>query len=315
MSYGDLEVLREAQWRRAEVDYVYFVNTFVSISTVDGRRLMDTTERHYQEEVMDILHGRFGRMAINLKARQLGITTTCAAYTLWESFFQADRYSLFISRRELDAKDILRKADYAWKYLPDWMRNERGPRRLDDAAQIMTFDNDSIIRSEQSRSDPARGQTATLIIADEFASLPDQEESWGSMEPVADLGGRIFILSTAKGMGNLFHAMVMAARTGRNSFHFVFYPWWMVPGRDEAWFEAKCRDLLPWLRAQEYPSDPDEAFITSGNMVFDLETLRAMEVATHSPRLIQLSDRLAVVPYTGHYSESEVTRAPRRKPA
>lgn len=316
MSYSDLEVLREAQWRRASTDYVYFANAFANITTPDkGRILMDTSQRPHQEEVMHILHGERGRKAINLKARQLGITTTCGVYTLWESFFQPDRYSLFISRRELDAKDILRKTDYCWKYLPDWMRLERGPRRLDDAAQIITFDNDSIIRSEQSRSDPARGQTATLIIADEFASLPDQEESWASMEPVADLGGRVFILSTAKGIGNLFHVLVQGARTERNGFHFVFFGWWAVPGRDQAWFDQKCRELLPWIRAQEYPDNPDEAFISSGNMVFDLESLRRQEVACVGPRLVQLSPGLQLVPYTGTYNESEARRMPKKKPA
>jgi hypothetical protein len=279
MSYKDLELVREAQWRRAEKDPVYFANAFGYISNpLKGRMLMDTSERPYQEEGFSLLSGSRGRKVITLKARQVGWTTTCAMHSLWESFFQNDRYTLFISRRELDAKDILRKADYAWKYLPDWMRLDRGPRRVDDAAQIMTFDNDSIIRSEQSRSDPARGQTATKIIADEFASLPDQEESWASMEPVADLGGTIFILSTAKGMGNLFHVMVQGARLGTNGFHFVFIPWSAVPQRDEQWFAEKQRDLLPWIRAQEYPADPDEAFISSGNMVFDLDALRAQEV-------------------------------------
>ena len=306
MSYKDLEILREAQWRAASQDPIYFANTFCHISTPDrGRILMDTSQRPYQEEGFRLLMGSHGRKVITLKARQVGWTTTCAVHALWESFFFNDRYTLFLSRREEDAKDILAKADYAYRWLPDWMREERGPKRLDDQGQRMTFGNDSLIRSEQSRSDPARGQTATLIIADEFASLPDQEESWASIEPVADLGGRIFLLSSAKGIGNLFHVLCVGARTGRNGFHFVFIPWSAVPQRDEEWFQEKARDLPPWIRAQEYPSDPDEAFVQSGNMVFDLETLRHLEIECFEPELVQLSAGIQAVEYSGPYFESQ----------
>ena len=110
------------------------------------------------------------------------------------------------------------------------------------------------------------------------------------MEPVADLGGRIFILSTAKGMGNLFHVLVQGARTGRNGFYFVFLPWSVVPTRDKAWLEAKRLDVLPWIRAQEYPDNPDEAFITSGNMVFDLDAIRRRELDVVEPQWAVLDE-------------------------
>jgi len=34
--------------------------------------------------------------------------------------------------------------------------------------------------------------------------------------------------------------------------------------------------MLPWQLAQEYPTTPEEAFIKSGNPVFDLDVLEAM---------------------------------------
>jgi hypothetical protein len=35
--------------------------------------------------------------------------------------------------------------------------------------------------------------------------------------------------------------------------------------------------MLPWQLAQEYPTTPEEAFVKSGNPVFDLDILQAME--------------------------------------
>jgi hypothetical protein len=298
--YSAEALLRETEFRRCAEDIIYFVNNYVHISAPPrGRVLMDTHERPYQVDGFHVLADTSLRRVITLKSRQVGWTTTCAVAALWWAFFHPDQYILFISRREDDARDILAKADYAYRWLPDWMR-ERGPERTDKTTQRMSFANDSLVRSEQSQSDPARGQTATLIICDEFASLDKPEEAWASIEPVADLGGRIMILSTAKGSGNLFHLMWQAASTGRSRFLPIFIPWSAVPERDDAWFARQCEELLPWIRAQEYPQDPDEAFVMSGAMVFDYEAIKAQErehlaVASY----VRLSDEIEVVDHTG----------------
>ena len=35
--------------------------------------------------------------------------------------------------------------------------------------------------------------------------------------------------------------------------------------------------MLPWQLAQEYPTTPEEAFVKSGNPVFDLDVLDQLE--------------------------------------
>ena len=298
----DTEALvREAEWRKCQADVVHWANHFVQVVALDagGRCLMNTSNRPYQEEGLRMLADPSQRRIITLKSRQVGWTTTCAVAALWWVLFHADQYVLFISRREDDAKDILHKADYAYRWLPDWMR-ERAPERTDKTMQRMTFANDSLIRSEQSQNDPARGQTASLIICDEFASLEKPEEAWAAIEPVADIGGRVMILSTAKGSGNLFQSMWQGATTGRNGFRPIFIPWSAVPSRDQAWFDQKVDELLPWIRAQEYPQDPDEAFVMSGAMVFDYEAIKFQERENvKSARWVRLTDEAAVIDHTG----------------
>lgn len=300
-------LVREAEFRLCASDIVYWTEHYVYVSTPDrGRVLMDTSDRPAQRDLLADLVNPELRRIIALKSRQVGFTTCCAVASLWLAFFRPDQYVLFISRREDDARDILHKADYAYRWLPDWMR-ERGPARIDKTTQRMSFDNDSLIRSEQSQSDPARGQTATLIICDEFASLEKPEEAWASIEPVADLGGRIMILSTAKGFGNLFHAMWQAATTGRMKAKTLFIPWSAVPTRDQAWFDQKVEEMLPWTRAQEYPQDPDEAFVMSGAMVFDLQAIKLLEAETRRARMVRLSDEIEVIDHDGApYSDGHI---------
>ena len=48
--------------------------------------------------------------------------------------------------------------------------------------------------------------------------------------------------------------------------------------------------MLPWIRAREYPSNPDEAFVMSGNMVFDLDTLRLLENDVRLPNWVALDE-------------------------
>jgi hypothetical protein len=106
------------------------------------------------------------------------------------------------------------------------------------------------------------------VVVDEWAFIPNQEDAWASIEPVADIGGQIIGLSTANGSGNWFHNEWLKATEGISPFKPMFYSWRAVSDRDEEWFERKCLEMLPWIRAQEYPNDPEEAFAKSGNPVF-----------------------------------------------
>ena len=212
------------------------------------------------------------RYSLTLKARQIGWTTLVAAHQFWLAFFKADQNIIDLSRTEREAVLLLRKTKYGFQHLPKWMI-ERGPKSLVEHQQRMGFDNGSQITSMPSASDPARGESATLIVVDEWAFLPNPEEAWASIEPVADVGGRIIGLSTANGSGNFFHDLWVGSTTGANNFSPMFFPWSATEDRGDAWYQGKVESMLPWQLAQEYPTTPEEAFIRSGNPVFDLDIL------------------------------------------
>ena len=62
----------------------------------------------------------------------------------------------------------------------------------------------------------------------------------------------------------------------------MFYPWSATEDRDQSWYESKQISMLPWQLAQEYPTTPEEAFVRSGNPVFDLDVLDEMELRCRS---------------------------------
>jgi hypothetical protein len=218
------------------------------------------------------------RKNINLKARQIGFSTLVAAFSLWCAFGWSDRQIALLSRTERESVALLAKTRYGFRNMPEWVRL-RGPKLLDRTRQVMTFDNDSVIQSLPSANDPARGESLFLVVLDEWGFLTNPEGAWASVEPTIDLGGRAIGLSTANGEGTFFHEMWLGACAEDNGFHAVFFPWSAVDDRTTEWYEQKKHELSNklWQLHQEYPSNAEEAFIGSGNPVFNLEILRRFQ--------------------------------------
>jgi hypothetical protein len=224
------------------------------------------------------------RKVVNLKARQIGFTTLIAAFSLWICLGWDDKNIIILSKGQREANRLLAMAKLGYRQMPEWVKR-RAPARTNNSAESMTFANDSMLQSLPSGNEPARGDSAFLIIVDEWAFLNDPDAAWSAVEPVADIGGRIIGISTAKGEGNFFHQLWLAAEAGENGFVPIFFPWSAVPERDAAWYDRKKRELRDklWLLHQEYPSTAEEAFVGSGNPVFDLE--RLYEMVTRKPLL------------------------------
>jgi hypothetical protein len=214
------------------------------------------------------------RFTLALKARQIGLTTLLAGHMFWLAWFHDHKEVLVLSITERDSQQVVSKIKDGWKSIPDWLK-ARGPALLTDHQQKMPFSNGSVIESLPSRNDPARGRTASLVVLDEWASYDNPDEAWASVMPVADVGGRIIALSTAKGSGNMFHTQWVRASQNKSKFKPLFFPWNCRPERDEQWYHQQTLDYQDWQMAQEFPGDPEEAFIKSGRMVFDLGTLDA----------------------------------------
>lgn len=261
---------REVEWRRCAADPAYFFANYWHVKVPGSSPLFKLREPQMEALKNWIEHP----FTISLKARQIGWTTLAAAYAFHCAFFQSDYPILALSRTERYAKKLLKMAKYGYTRMPQWMI-DRGPALVQENQTFMEFENASTIESLPSRDNAARGETAGLIIVDEWAFFVDPEEAWASIEPATDIGGRIIGISTARGFGNWFHNLYVGAREGTNDFKSMFFPWSAVPDRDEEWYRKKVRNTPGWQMAQEYPTIDDEAFVQSGNPVYKMEMLKA----------------------------------------
>jgi hypothetical protein len=277
------ELLLEKKWRRCAPawdagpealmeGFTYFCTNYWCIRHPERGKILLALRDAQAETVETWLNERY---VVVLKARQIGFSTLIATYCFWLTFFYPDRAVIMISKTERESAKLLQKAKYGYRFLPEWMKL-RGPVRVENTQAKMTWSNESGIESLPSASDPGRGESVFLVVVDEIGYLPNSEEAYAAIEPIADVGGRIIMLGTANGEGNLLHTLWVGAETKTNRYVNLFFPW-SAGGRTQEWYDAKKAELVPWQLAQEYPDNPEEAFLRSGNPVFDVEALRSYD--------------------------------------
>lgn len=79
--------------------------------------------------------------------------------------------------------------------------------------------------------------------------------------------------NTPYGVANFFHSTWVDAISGGNPFNPIRLYWQMHPDRDEKWYAEMSAALGPKRTAQEIDGD----FLSSGNTVFDLADIKAIE--------------------------------------
>lgn len=150
--------------------------------------------------------------------------------------------------------------------------------------------------------DVGRGLNSDKILLSEYSSYKYIPELAAGLGESVRHGAHVIKESTAKGF-NDFYTECMAAKKGENDVKFHFYAWHDDPNysteipkgvkfklddylkglkkehdltdRQLYWYDLKRRK--PGMRKlikQEYPSTIEEAFMQSGNCVFDLEKLQ-----------------------------------------
>lgn len=215
------------------------------------------------------------RLTIILKARQLGISWLCCWYALWRCLLQPGAVVLLFSKGETEAQELLRRITVLHARLPDWLRASLPGVATDNETEF-GLTNGAICRSLAATKSGGRSFTASVVILDEAAFLAWPDALYAALKPTIDGGGQLIVLSTAGGIGNLFHRLWLKAEAGLSGYRAVFLPWWSRPGRDADWYAAQLADYDdPALVRQEYPATATEAFLVSGRVRFQPEWIAA----------------------------------------
>jgi hypothetical protein len=238
---------------------------------------------YWQREVLEewIAHP----LSLVLKARQIGITWLAAGYALWKLLTMPGTRALVVSINEDEAIKVVNRIFDMFASLPEHLQFEAKitkPSRDARPSTLIEFSfSDGRISSVVGLPSTRRaghGETATIVLLDEYARHEYARESWKATFPTADNGGQIVVISTANGVsneqtgeGNYFHHLYVNAEA--YGIHTQFLAWDKHPERDENWYIHNARALPPSDRAEQFPRSPEDAFIYTGQCWFDLEAL------------------------------------------
>lgn len=232
------------------------------------------------------------RLIVWLKSRQIGASWIVAAYCLWYALFKNGATILLLSAGESEAIVLLSKCRSIHDALPIWLQSKMSSDSRTEMNFIATdgfTTMKSVIRALPSTEKAGVGNTASIIVCDEWDLHEYAIENFMQIKPCIDSSGGQFIgIFTRDPMGGESLAVntFRAAMEGRNGFKPLFHPYWVRPGRDEAWYEKTRRELTqevlkgmtPELYMMKaYPRSIEEALSVSGIIsVFDPDVLTSM---------------------------------------
>ncbi len=226
-------------------DPVYFINNYARIAhPLEG--LIPFKLYPFQEKLLyDFNDHRFN---VILKARQLGISTTTAAYVAWMMLFHRNKNILVIATKFQTAGNLVKKVKHIIKNLPPWM--QIASIDIDNRASFV-LSNGSEIKASSTSGDAGRSEALSLLVIDEAAHVEGLDELWTGLYPTLSTGGRCIALSTPNGVGNWFHQAYVDAEQQQNDFFPTVLPWDVHPDRDREWFEKETRNMSRRQIAQE----------------------------------------------------------------
>lgn len=292
-------------------DFSKFAEEQIRIVTKDASKgfvpfKLNQAQQHITEQLDKQLQETGRVRAIILKARQQGISTYCSGRVFWKSYFSPYSRSVVMAHDSATSDALFTMSKNLIKNMPE----ELAPHEERSNAKEIIITSPYFRDKEAKASyrlytagspEAGRGTTPTIAHLSEVAFWGHDEKILaGLFQGISQAEGTEVILeSTANGASGEFYRLWKGAVAGENEYIPIFLPWHMTDeyrrtapeGMELTSEEESLRerfgldnDQLYWRRLkiaesgemkfrQEYPATPDEAFITSGSNVFDLEKL------------------------------------------
>ena len=245
-----------------------------------------------------------------LKARQLGFSTFIAAIFFCLTIFSPNKRAIIVADTAEHASNLFDKYKLFYERLPNELKI---PKKASNAKMlIVDYGNGctSEIKIVCQGDNAARSDTAQFLHCSESAFWEDLRGTMASLNQVVDITNPdSFIIFETTGNGyNDYKTKWDRDYGGNSDYKAKFYPWWGNPnykafytGFDYLPHEEELRDKLhlseeqiAWYRLQynavegdlgllrqEYPSTPQEAFITTGASLFPLELINKRKEEIH----------------------------------
>ena len=284
---------RELEWRKCADDVTYFIDTYCYMWHKEGGDPINWKLWECQKEALNVFAEN--RQVIVLKTRQIGLSWTADGFTLHYTMFVANIHCYFRSIGLTEATEQHERIKFMYDHLPEWMqeRCELGGKNRKRNDRKSQFSNGSTVNMVASTKRAGHGSAPSLYVWDEAARDEFDIFAVRSIMPAVGEHGKVIIISTANGLGNVFHSKWIEAINGDSNFVPLFFGWRDHPLYTEEFIERERLNYLgdPVGFMEAYPEKWQDAFLASSRCPFSTE------------RISESLDYIVennIVPETGH---------------
>jgi len=287
-------------------DYRLFIQDHFAI--VDkNEKVVPFVFNSVQSRLYDNLKSR----DIVLKARQEGASSLILALFTVDFLLNPNTKSVCIAHDKDSTIKLFDRVKFYIKAFED-KTGEKVPLQYNTRSELVNELNGATFYVGTAGSQSfGRSATLTNIHFSEFAFYNNPEEIYLSASQ-AGTPKHIIIETTANGIGGFFYKLWNDAYGERSNFHAHFFGWndnpeytapkdiaiqlttdeqnmktrFTLTNGQLAWRRMKIAELTSEIKfRQEYPITPEEAFISSGNPVFNVDALTFMKTKMCKPPL------------------------------
>lgn len=242
-----------------------------------------------------------------LKARQEGFSSLILAIFTFDFLFKPNSRQVVVSHEAKATRKLLDKVKQYIELLNLPLKYNSRDEMYNEQM------NSTFYIGTAKASETGRGDTIHNLHLSEAAFYDKADDLVKGLLQAVPKNGRVFVESTANGMGNWYHREWGKGVNGNSSFTPHFYSWsqdedYRLPliGKFQPTSEEQelmvdyglDKEQIAWRREkikefknidefnQEYPINPELAFISSGNPVFDMKMLSKMLKTAKEPILI-----------------------------
>ena len=312
-----------------------YIEKFIKIVNKDGE-LVPLKFNYAQNKLYDVIKKQTQEnkpvRIIILKARQMGISTCVEAILNTNTMLNFNMKTGIITHQSSATANLFKMSKIMYQSLP----NKIKPQVLKDNQNELVFNNtdNTGLNSElkcmtAGSSGVGRSDTYKQLHLSEYAFWPGDKKATlnGLLQAVPNTPNSIVIIeSTANGFEH-FKELWDDAVEGNSDFIPVFFPWFKMPeyrmtydGFDLTEEEKELKRIysldneqLSWRRwciknncsndidmfKQEYPSNPEEAFLSTGKCLFNKEQV--------INRIQKLKDPLKKGYFKYNYNSQKIT--------
>ena len=299
-----MEPKLQAIRKRLYSDFPFYAKSALKIRTKEGQvapLVLNPAQQILQQAVSKQLAAEGKVRVIILKARQQGLSTYTGGYLYHSVSQQQARKAMVITHHADSTRALFDMTKRFHEHCPEILR----PHTKYSSRRELSFDvlDSSYVVATAGGDSVGRGETLTHVHASELAFWPKSTASdiWnGLIQAVPNTKGTaVFVESTANGVTGIYYDLWKGAVAGENGFVPVFIPWFTdpeyrekvpasferTPEEDELVEKYNLDDEQLMFRRrkiaqngidlfrQEYPAEPEEAFLTTGRPVFNPEQL------------------------------------------